>query len=108
MAASLLLAVPLYFLKIELTPAELTWLPSLVFVVFIFPARLLAGWALSRGQSHERPRFFLFRWTSRAAIVPVALAYAIVVFVSQYTLWHGKWGLLEQHAFLVPVPFFGG
>ena len=35
---TLLFALPLYLLKIQLTPREVAWLPSLLFVVFIFPA----------------------------------------------------------------------
>jgi hypothetical protein len=53
---TLLFAVPLYLLKIELTPRELAWLPSLLFVIFIFPARILTGWAMSRALRHEQPR----------------------------------------------------
>ena len=34
---TLMLAVPLFLLKIELTPAEITWLPALFFVVFGLP-----------------------------------------------------------------------
>src|SRR5262249_45115920 len=35
---TLLLALPLYLLKIEVVPREAAWLPSLVFIAFIFPA----------------------------------------------------------------------
>src|SRR5262249_11468463 len=45
---TLLSALPLYLLKIEVVPSEAAWLPSLVFVTFIFPARLLTGKALGR------------------------------------------------------------
>ena len=45
---TLLFALPLYLLKIEVVPREAAWLPSLVFVLFIFPARLLTGWAVAR------------------------------------------------------------
>ncbi len=48
---TLLLALPLYLLKIEIVPREAAWLPSLVFIAFIFPARLLTGWALSRART---------------------------------------------------------
>ena len=47
---TLVLALPLYLLKIEIVPREAAWLPSLLFVVSIFPARLLTGWALARAQ----------------------------------------------------------
>lgn len=101
---TLLFAVPLYLLKIELTPRELAWLPSLLFVIFIFPARILTGWAMHRAQRHEQPRHWFPRWVARLGIVPVALAYTLVVYFTPYLSWNGAWSLLEQHAFLVPAP----
>jgi hypothetical protein len=104
---TLLLALPLYLLKIEVVPAEAAWLPSLVFIAFIFPARLAAGWALARAQRRQTPRHWFFRWTGRLPLVPVAAAYVLIVYFTQFTSWNGVWSLYEQHAFLVPVPFFG-
>lgn len=102
-----LFALPLYLLKIEATPREVTWLPAVFFVVFIYPARLLTGWALARAGRREKPRFFLVRWMARLAAIPVVLYYVLVVFFTQYTSWSGPVSLFEQHAFLLPVPFFG-
>jgi len=102
--ASLLFALPLYLLKIELTPKELAFLPSLVFVAFIFPARLLTGWAMSRALRHEQPRNFFSRWLGRLAILPVAAVYALFVYLMPFVTWNGATSLLEQHAFLVPAP----
>jgi hypothetical protein len=101
---TVLLAIPLYVLKIELTPRELAWLPALLFVLFIFPARLLTGWAMNRAQRREAPRHWFWRWTARFGIFPVALAYVLVVYAAPYLSWNGAWSLLEQHAFLVPAP----
>lgn len=104
---TLLFALPLYLLKIEMVPREAAWLPSLVFIAFIFPARLLTGWAMSRAVHRETPRHWFFRWTGRLPFLPAALFYVLIVFFTQYTSWNGVWSLYEQHAFLVPVPFFG-
>jgi hypothetical protein len=105
---TLLFALPLYLLKIEVVPREAAWIPSLVFVTFIFPARLLTGWALGRAKRRgERPRHWFFRWTGRLVFIPAAAFYVLIVFFTQYTSWNGIWSLYEQHAFLVPVPFFG-
>ncbi|MBB5035322.1 DUF4013 domain-containing protein [Prosthecobacter vanneervenii] len=101
---TLLFAVPLYLLKIELTPKELAWLPSLLFVIFIFPARVLTGWAMSRATRREEPRHWFARWTARLGMVPVAVFYTLVVYFTPYLSWNGAWSLLEQHAFLVPAP----
>lgn len=103
---TLLFALPLYLLKVEFPPKDIAWLPTLVFVIFIFPARLLTGWAMSLANKRGKDSFFLFRWLSRLTIVPIAGFYVIFVYVSQYFSWHGALSLFEQHAFLVPYPMF--
>jgi hypothetical protein len=102
---TLLFALPLYLLKIEVVPKDAAWLPSLIFVAFIYPSRVLTGWALARAKSREHPRHWFFRWTGRIVFLPASAAYVLIVFFTQYTSWHGVWSLYEQHAFLLPVPF---
>jgi hypothetical protein len=104
---TLAFAIPLYLLKIEMIPREAAWLPSILFVSFIFPARLLTGWAHARSQRRRTNRHWFFRWTGRLGIVAAAAAYVVIVFFSQYAAWEGIWSLYEQHAFLLPVPFLG-
>ncbi|MDY3559235.1 hypothetical protein R5W23_006454 [Gemmata sp. JC673] len=101
----LLFAMPLYVLKIELVPRELFFVEGLFFLLFIFPARLVSGWAYARGARRRGPRFWLSRWAGRFAAVPVVLAYVFAVWVSQHIGWAGVSSLYEQHAFLLPVPF---
>jgi hypothetical protein len=100
-------ALPLYLLKIEIVPREAAWLPSLLFVVSIFPARLLTGWAVGRASRRRMPRSWFWRWPSRLAMLPVVLVYVVIVYFTQYLSWYGVWSLYEQHAFLVPAPFLG-
>jgi hypothetical protein len=104
---TLLFALPLYLFKIEIVPREAAWLPGLIFIAFIYPARLLTGWAMGRAARRPEPRHWFFRWTGRMPLLPVAGFYVLIVFFTQYTSWNGIWSLYEQHAFLVPVPFFG-
>ncbi len=104
---TVLSALPLYLLKVEMVPREAAWLPSLVFVTFIFPARLLTGRALARARRRQEESHWFFRWTGRVAFLPAAALYLLVVYFAQFTSWNGVWSLYEQHAFLVPVPFFG-
>jgi hypothetical protein len=105
LAITLLFALPLYLLKIEPPPRELWWTLTIFFILFIYPARLLTGWAVGRALHYERSRFFLFRWMARLAAVPIVLFYILVLFFTQYTSFLGPASILEQHAFLVPVPF---
>lgn len=107
LSGSLIFALPLYLLKIELAPDEVAWLPNLVFVLFILPARLLQGWALSRAERRALPRSRVSQWAARLAALPVVALYVFIVWFSQYLSWHGTLGLLEQHAFLVPAPLLG-
>ena len=104
---TLVLALPLYLLKIELIPQEAAWLPSLLFVLSIFPARILSGWALARATRQDDPRHWVFRWTGRLSMLSVALAYAGFVYLTRLVSWYGVWSLYGQHAFLVPAPFIG-
>jgi hypothetical protein len=104
---TLALAIPLYLLKVELIPREAAWLPSLLFVASIFPARLLVGWAVGRATNRFRRRHWVFRWAGRLAMLPVVAIYVVIVYFTQYLSWYGVWSLYEQHAFLVPAPFLG-
>jgi hypothetical protein len=106
LAFTLVLALPLYLLKIEIVPREAAWLPSLLFVVSIFPARLATGWATARSK-RKSPRHWFWRWTSRLAMLPLVLVYVLIVYFTKYLSWYGVWSLYEQHAFLVPAPFLG-
>jgi len=105
--ATLLFALPLYLLKIEFIEREVAWLPALVFVVFILPARLLTGWAVGRGRHRDAPRGWLARWSARFAMIPIVFVYVLFVYLTRYVSWYGSWSLFEQHAFLLPVPFLG-
>jgi len=104
---TLSMALPLYILKAELIPREAAWLPSIVFVVSILPARIFVGWTLYRAEKRTEPRHFLFRWSSRFMAVPVVLFYVLIVYFTQYVSWYGSFSLYEQHAFMLPVPFVG-
>ncbi len=105
LAITLLFALPLYLLKIETPPRELWWTLTLFFILFIYPARLLTGWAVGRALHHQQPRLFLVRWLSRLAAIPIVVFYIFILFFTQYTSFLGPASILEQHAFLLPVPF---
>lgn len=125
-----LMPIPLYLLKIEATPAEITWLPCLVFVAFMLPARIAEGLALRRCRRlraiaeadpvayHQRPTTWLgrltrlwrgpSRWIVRLIVMPaIVTAYMLVLSASQFTSWNGIETWIAQHALLVPVPFVG-
>jgi hypothetical protein len=108
MTATLALALPLYLLKIQYVEREVLWLPSILFVALIFPARVFSGWAIARADRRGgRPRSRLARVLGRLGMFPVAILYVVLTFFTQFLSWHGVASLYEQHAFLLPVPFLG-
>jgi hypothetical protein len=104
---TLLFSLPLYLLKIEMIPRDYGPLLSFFFIVFIYPTRLLAGWAYGRGGRRPQPRNWFFAATGLLGMLPTTALYVLLVVLTQYTSWEGVASLYEQHAFLLPVPFMG-
>lgn len=105
------LPIPLYLLKVEATPQEVVWLPCLVFVAFMLPARIGEGLALRRARRREEQTgwWAMFsRWTVRILMLAVVGIYLVFLTVSQYTSWDGLGTWVQQHAILLPIPFLGG
>lgn len=105
-----LLCIPLYLLRIEATPEELTWAPALVFVLFMLPAKILLGaamgYASGRSEDGKRIRHWALRWSSRFVGLAVILIYVGALYVSQLIASQGAYVMYFQHAFLVPAPQF--
>jgi hypothetical protein len=106
MLVLVLLAFPLYLLRIEEIPQQLWWILSLFFVILMFPAKLVAGWALRRSHRRERDVFWLARWAAWIPMLAFAAFYVGVLYVAKFALWEGTASMLLQHAFLPPVPFY--
>jgi hypothetical protein len=109
-SATLLFAIPLYLLKIEAIPKELVWLPAIFFVTLMLLAHVVTGWAMRRAINQEMGRRWwhaLTRIVCRLLALPVVFGYLFFVYLSQLTSWDGLNTWLQQHAFMVPVPFTG-
>ncbi|MEZ6058244.1 MAG: DUF4013 domain-containing protein [Planctomycetaceae bacterium] len=103
------LAFPLYAFKAYLLPQDAMWLVTLVFVLSIYPLKLITGWAYHRSQS-RRERELRSYWITRtfvriALLFPVLGLYVTLFFFTQFLSQHGKPGMFEHHIFLLPVPF---
>jgi hypothetical protein len=103
-------AVPLFLAKIEQVPSEFFWMLSVVFVLFTWPAKVFTAWAFSRGywngQEKDTYARFWLRWPLILTGAALAFAFALILFLSQYTSWNGGRSLFENHAFLLPTPFW--
>ena len=99
------LSLPLYLPKIYLLPQDAMWTITLVFVVTIYPAKVMTGWALHRAVVRREAPGFGWRWLSRWLMVPLLGLYVFLMFFTPYISEHGKSALFENHALLLPVPF---
>ena len=102
----LLFALPLFLFKIEEIPSELLWTLSIVFVTFSLPGRWLTGWAVGRAKRREKSRAWWYRWPIVLMTPVVSFAFAFVFFFSPFVAWYGGYSLFENHAFLLPAPFW--
>jgi len=107
LSLTLLLALPLCLLKIELPPREMIWLPGILFIALALPARCALGWAVGRAMRRPTPRHWLVSTAAAILTVPILMGYALWIYLMQYLSWNGSWNLLEQHAFTVPSPWPG-
>ncbi|MDB4680101.1 MAG: hypothetical protein P8M30_05680 [Planctomycetaceae bacterium] len=100
------LALPLYLLKVRLLPEDAMWVATLVYLISIYPARIITGWAYSRGMRPDKPRSrWWLRWSMRLLSFAAIFAFTVLLFFTQDISEHGKLALFEHHAFLLPVPF---
>lgn len=103
------LCIPLYLLRIEATPSELLWAPSLVFVIFMLPSKLMLGAAMGYAERRRwryptRLRTRFVRWPARLVAFASVVLYVGSLYVAQLVAGQGALVMYFQHAFLVPAP----
>ncbi len=98
------LALPLYLPKVFLLPQDAMWLITLVFIVTIYPARVMTGWVLHRAIRSPKQPWFGWRWLSRTIMLPLLALYVFLLFFTPMIGEHGKGVLFEHHALLLPLP----
>ena len=98
------LALPLYLLKVRLPPQDAMWLATLVFIVSIYPARILIGLAYGRALRKQKQAWYDLTWLCRATVLAALIVFVFLLFFTQGIGEHGKRTLFEHHAFLLPWP----
>lgn len=101
-----LFATPLYLLRIEPLPKDLTWILTFFFVFFLFPAHLAIGWAWGRYQRSVKRTHWFWRYVAWGPQLAILLAYIGILYFAKFTSWEGGYVFLLQHTVLPPVPFF--
>jgi hypothetical protein len=103
---TLILALPLFLLKIEEIPVELRPLLSIVFIATGWLSRIALGWANARASRANRPRRLWWALPVSSLMIPLAFVFVVVLFFTRYVSWHGAWSLIENPVFLLPAPFW--
>ena len=98
------LSLPLYLPKIYLLPRDAMWVMTLIFIVTIYPARVVTGWTLHRASHRETTPWAGFRWLSRAILVPMLGLYVFLLFFTPLIAEHGRAAVFEHHSVLLPIP----
>lgn len=103
---ALVLALPMFLLKIEAVPPELEWVLAVVFVAAAWPTRLLLGWAAARASGPTEPSRWWWSWPWAGVLMLGCGLYVVIVFFTRYLSWGGAGSLWENHLFLLPTPFW--
>ncbi len=103
---TLVLALPLFFLKIEAIPTELLWTLSVAFLVFTWPAKTVTGWAYGRGQRSVQSSRWWLKYPIAMTTLPISFLFVGILTLTRYVSWNGALSLFENHVFLLPAPFW--
>jgi hypothetical protein len=98
------LALPLYLLKVRLPPQDAMWLATIVFIVSIYPARIVTGLAYGRAVRKKKRAWYDAGWLCRSLMLLLLAVFVFILFFTQDIGEHGKRILFEHHAFLLPWP----
>lgn len=103
-----LLSLPLYLFKAFLLPPDAMWPITLIFVVSIFPTRLLTGWAYQHAvkkRAAGKRSHWTIRWLCNGTIIPLLGIYVFILFFTQFLGEQGKAVIFQHHSLLLPSPF---
>ena len=100
------LALPLYLFKAFQLPSDAQWPITLIFIVSIYPARVVTGWVYHRAvrrQSLGLRSSFPTRLLVRVGLIfPLLAVYTFILYFTQFIATDGKAELVKHHAFLLP------
>lgn len=98
------LALPLYLSKIVLPPADAFWLFTPLFILVIYPTRILMGWVYGSALQKPVRASRLIRWPAKVFMIPLLGLYSLILFFLPLVSEVGPRAMFENHAFLLPVP----
>ena len=99
------LSLPLYLFKAAAVPQDVYWLFTPIFIVSIYPAKILIGWSYSRAIRKEQRAWRIVRWPLWIIRIPLFAIYVFVLFFTPAIGAAGRAVLFQHHGILLPWPF---
>lgn len=99
------MSLPLYLFKVAALPPDVYWLLTPIFIVSIYPAKVLIGWVYSRAIRKERRSWLIIRWLCSLLMLPLLGIYVFVLFFTPAIGAAGRAVLFQHHGILLPWPF---
>lgn len=99
------LSLPLFFATIVLPPQDAMWMVTPIFILSIYPTRIMTGWAYYQAVKREQRAWFSVRLISGLVLMPTLMLYTWILFFTQFIGSSGKLVLFQHHALLLPRPF---
>ncbi len=99
------LAIPLYLLRIEAPPSQLVWTLCVFFVLFNIPAKFMLAWAVRYSEQRTKKRAWYNRYPAWLLMIASLPIYILFLYLATLASWDGSAVVIVQHAFLLPVPF---
>lgn len=103
-----LLALPLYLFKAFLLPQDAMWPITFIFVLSIYPTRIITGWAYQRAvrkRTDKKRSHWVVRWLAGGTLLPLLGIYVFILFFTQFLGEQGKAVLFQHHSLMLPSPF---
>ena len=100
------LVIPLFALNIEPIDVQLLWVTCIVFVILIWPGKMLAGRALARGINKPRVAHFLISYPLMMLMVGIAGFYSLLLYFTQFVAASGPLSFIENPVFTIPAPYW--
>lgn len=99
------LSLPLYLFKIAALPKDVSWLLTPIFVVTIYPAKILVGWAYAEAIRRDQRTSVWIRWPSNLIMFGLLGVYVFILFFTPAIGAAGRAVLFQHHGMLLPWPF---
>lgn len=99
------MSLPLNLFKVVTPDQDAMWFITLIFIIGIYPTKVMLGWLYHFSEKKENLPRKLWRWPVGWVGLPIVFFYVFLLFFTQFIGEQGKLILFQNHVFLLPIPF---